>query len=811
LKNRSFNCCTIVFLTIMLLHSPTIATNQLQWIETFAYQPLPREVNSPVSRTNRKLDGFSVTPARAGRQTVRVSLPFAPGTLASDTGLKVRCKDVTLKPDVRVLTMHPGTPAFVRRAIVTFPFNFDFADQHEFSVIADAAAKPLGKPESITGRTITGSVGSTTVTITPGRLKIKRGMQTAAADLIAPDVADGQAVLGEIIEQGKYYLWLRLLVYDAKWPRIIEVRADSLGTIAVQAHIQRLDYGGGRDSGDITWQTAPDLGWRLETPLLDPLITTHSFAKGKPCTQLSADGSFTLNFPITPHKLRGRFDMVSSNDRSEVTVYRATAAEKLSHQPAAWRRAEFVIASASAAPLNVLLEPAHKISLAPAACDAIYGNGVDTDLSAWPKLTDVRAYTHQAILHAAVRGDDFGNVTFFRHGQAATTLCVNRLNHCPGIFEESYRSGDRRLRDVAAHWCSNFYDLSLWWGLDETFGGTRYPWGAGSYPHVRQNDPCFSWRGCQGCDFCTKGYDSFFYAYEETGDPRMLAALRAQLAYATTSLHVDTGQCRNIGVVLDFMRLYRFTGKAAYLAQAKRLWRELKTKLMPNNLFSQVGEPIDPDPPFIDEDELGYQHPFAKPYIIGYALLGLPDLLKAEPNEPGLAEVVAAVAAFLAESQDPVGAWSYPHPASSRIACVSAMETAVELARAAEILHRRGQPIEEEMDAIERTLRLFIHAYHRGGTFISLIRGWEFATGLVQTSSDLQQLYAKPGDRDRSRDYNEGAIVLGDKLPLEAIVYFAEVLDFYLKHRSAERLESVGNPLEIVLKRIDQRVGPLND
>jgi len=176
---------------------------------------------------------------------------------------------------VRVLTMHPGTPTFVRRAIVTFPFEFATPGQHAFSLVADPSATPGPKPRRITGRTLAAGMAGTFVTLSPGSVRIKRDGQSVVADLIAPDVADASAVLGEIIEQGEHYLWLRLLVYNAKWPRIIEVRADSLGAVAVQAHVQRLDYGDGR---------------------------------------------------------------------SQVRYYRATAAGKLSHQPAAWRRAEFVIA-----------------------------------------------------------------------------------------------------------------------------------------------------------------------------------------------------------------------------------------------------------------------------------------------------------------------------------------------------------------------------------------------------------------------------------------------------------------------------------
>ena len=783
-----------------------------QWLEVFAFQSPPREADRLAAAMDRPLGRFEVTPAESGRQIVRVSLPFAPGTLPADAGLRVRCGDVRLTPDLRVLTNHPGTPAFVRRVIVTFPFDFVDTNRHAFSLTVDPTAAPGPEPRRFVGRSFESSVGGTSVTIGPGSVVIKRDGHHVTAQLIAPPVADNGALLGEIVERGEHYLWLRMLVHDAAWPRIVEIRADSLGTVAVQAHVQRLDYGKGRDPVDITWQTAADLGWRLDAPPIAGGKRSHDLAQGKPCILKSADGAFAIDFPVAPHKLRGKIDVAGDgNDGSLVTYHRATAAGKLSHQPAAWRRAEFVIAPAGAAPLNVLLEPAHRLTLPSEPFDGIYGCGIDADLTAWPELADVRNYTRRALLHAVADGDDFGNVTGFTHGRPASTFCVNRLNHCPGIFEEAYRSGDARLRDVAVNWCGNFYDLSLWWGDDDTFGGTRYPWGAGSNPHVRQNDPKFTWRGSRGCDFCTKGYDSFFYAYEETGDPRMLAALRAQLQFATTFLRVDSGQCRNIGDVADFMRLYRFTGDAAYLAQADRLWQELKTKLMPNNLFSQSGQPIDPAPPFINDDATGYAHPFAKPYIIGYALLGLPELLETKPEEPRLAETVEAVATFLAESQKPIGAWSYPHPASAGVACAGGMENAVQLARGAAVLHQRGRPIEQQLDAIERTLRLYIHTYRRSGTFMGSIEAWELSTGRVESDEELKSLYAKPADRDGSRDYTEGRITLGGNFLSENFQYSAEVLDFYLRHRNAERLETVEEPLDTMLRRIDRRFAPLGD
>src|SRR5262249_45259517 len=148
------------------------------------------------------------------------------------------------------------------------------------------------------------------------------------------------------------------------------------------------------------------------------------------------------------------------------------------------------------------------------------------------------------------------------------------------------------------------------------------------------NDRSYMWRSNSAVHFCTKGYDAFWLAYEQTGDPRMQEALEAQVRYAAAEVHTDRGECRNIGDVLDFIRLYRNTGRKEYLEQALRLFRELRSKLSAGELFSQGGQPIVAQPPFIDDDEKGYHHPFAKPYIVGYALAGLPELARHVPDEP---------------------------------------------------------------------------------------------------------------------------------------------------------------------------------
>lgn len=291
------------------------------------------------------------------------------------------------------------------------------------------------------------------------------------------------------------------------------------------------------------------------------------------------------------------------------------------------------------------------------------------------------------------------------------------------------------------------------------------------------------WRSNSAVDFCTRGYASFLLAYEQTGDPRMREALDAQVAYASRYVHADRGEARNIGDADDFMRLYRYTGERRYLDQALRLFRELRTRLSPGDLFSQGGQPIEPDPPFIDDDQTGSAYPFAKPYIIGYALLGLPRLARDAGDEPKLRDVVRAVADFLADSQDAAGGWRYPHPRSSELYLSQAVEHAWHLASADALLG----PQEKHLDAVERVLRQRYHGWKQTGQIPAGVIGWEYATGAAKDSAALGQLYRHPADRDGARDYTEGRLALGT-CPPEGLVYFPVVLAFYLRHRPASRL-----------------------
>jgi hypothetical protein len=119
------------------------------------------------------------------------------------------------------------------------------------------------------------------------------------------------------------------------------------------------------------------------------------------------------------------------------------------------------------------------------------------------------------------------------------------------------------------------------------------------------------------------------------------------------------------------------------------------------------------------------------------------------------------------------------------------MEHAWHLTQAARALG----PEPRWLDAIEVVLRARIHGWQRTGRILSGLEGWETSTGKVKDRMELYDLYQKPGDRDASRDYTQGAVSYGSAPP-EGIVYFEEVLGYYLQHRPVARLLAEPKPDE---------------
>jgi len=749
-----------------------------------------------VGLANERLT-FKVTPADLGQQLIRSSLPLPRGFLGTNQALVVAPAGGSFqRVGLRVLSWHPadnGEPRYARRALVTFPY--EFADLKPVDFIAETARNRTDKPgEFAAALRLNGESFS---------LEWKDGRRIEIK-LIAPEHISTTPSHMEVVEANRFFQWQRFHYPDPQWPRIIEFRLDAAGGVVAVAHWQRANTNG---------NFAPELGWEISTSergialrsadtlklaIKKPL--SYSFAEGASAEYLLAD-QFSIYHPTAPLKRRGEVEILpDEHDGWTYRYLRGKAEDKIPMQPWSWQRAELVIAPRRLARLTSALISPHRVEVVPATWPALYGNHESrTNL---PSLLEgIARYHRDAIIRSAAVGDDFGNVTSYNESsQHGDTFGMNRLNHGAAIFEGGWRDTDGRLTETALVWCDNFFDQSIWWGEPQR-GGTRY----NNIVAMKKSPPTpdYMWRSDSSVTFCTKGYDCFWLAWEETGDPRMMEAFQAQITYAGEHVHANTGECRNIGDARDFIQLYGYTGQANYLEEALRLFRELRTKLSTNHLFDQGGKPIDPDPPFIEEDQAGLKVGYAKPYIIGYALAGLPELIQYATNEPELKETVRAVADFLASTVDPAGGWRYPHPRSSHVIIGQGLEHAWQLTQAARALG----PDSKWLDAIETVLRARILAWRRSGKILSGLEGWEVSTGKVKNTMELYDLYKKPSDRNASRDYREGRLSYGSSPP-EGIVYFEEVLGFYLQHRPTARLlaePKPDEPLGQILARLPEQ------
>ncbi len=743
---------------------------------------------------------LTIKPAAVGTQLVRSSLPLPRGFLREGDTLVGDDRKKKIELGVRPLSWYQADSSdakSARRAIVTFPYSFKTAAPVQFTL------RPATAKHKKTSRL------RVDFALEQEQLVVKHsGGPVVNLRLVAPARNSTAPARRETVESNVYYRWERFFLPDTQWPRVVEVRADALGGIVVIAHLQRNLPKDGR---------APDLGWEAEIPFagksylstgqgnpttLGSQLVTHSYTNGVPCALYFDNDNYRIYHPAAAQKRRGRSEAEKMENRLLYRYWRCTADERVPMQPASWQRAELVISPATVAPLTAALLSPHKIAPPVGLWDDLYATGQPLDLKDEPELAAALNYHHLAIIRSMAIGDDWGNVTGYGDGQEhGGAFGMNRLNHCPPIFQEAWRSGDRRLLETALLWCDNFYDQSIWWG-EKGRGGTRYNNIIARRQTPPDNDQTYMWRSNDAVDFCTKGYDAFWLAYEENGDPRMSEALEAQVNYALDRVHADRGECRNIGDAREFLRLYRYTSEKRYLERSLDLFRELRTKISERDLFDQGGKPLSSEPPFIDDDEAGMHVGYAKPYIIGYALAGLPELATLAPQEPKLRGVVSAVADFLAESQDPLGGWRYPHPRSSYLIMSQGIEHAWQLVQADRFLG----PQEKHLDAIERVLRQRILGWQRTQKILNGLGGWEEATGKIKSRAELYQLYKKPDDRDFTRDYREGGAGWGGSSP-EGLVYFPDVLAFYLKHRPAARLLAPprpDEPLALVLGRAPQ-------
>lgn len=745
-----------------------------------------------------------VVPAATGRQIVRAAVPFPPGFLHDEQELERTTTEGTQRIAVRPLGHYPArssNPVSIRRAMLTWVQEFQSTDPVVVSLrtVARSDSTKVQPPAF--------------VKFLDDRLEIEHPSNNGTVHkATAQWIADLDSVASsrvEVVESNPYFDWRRIHLSHEKFPCIIEIRSDALGLVALRLHVQ---------SREESRHRAPNIGWRFQLPPQQATVLTVLYPTQQTSDQLltdafarfwqsfTADASAAVNLPepslviecpTAAQQRRGDLEIERHADGLTWQYHRCRASENVPMQWMSWRKADVVIRPAGLAPLTQTLEYPHQIRVGAKVWDAAYEIGANVQPSGFPLLEEILQFHREAMIHSAAIGDDWGNVTSFAEGNPyGGVFGMNRLNHCRPLFEEGWRSGDPRLVETGLLWCDNFHDLSIWWG-EKGYGGTRYNNMVAQGKTPPDNDNTFMWRSNYAVDFCTKGYDSFLLAYEQTGDPRMKEALDGQTKYASESVHIKH-QTRNVGDVRDFIYVYRRTG--TLLDQGLRLFRELRDMLSTGDLFSQSGDPLEAQPPFIDDDDTGYKHPFAKPYIIGYALSGLPELAAAVPDEPKLRDTIAAAAKFLCESQDPVGAWRYPHPKSTTTIGAQGIEHAWQIAQADRFLGADPQ----RLDAIERVLRQRILGWQKTGKIFGGMQGWEYTKGQAKSAADIQAMYKSPEERDGRRDYTEGSVGFRGAPP-EGLVYFPELLRYYLQHRSGLRLLSApreDEPLGIILARV---------
>src|SRR5207248_7864060 len=168
----------------------------------------------------------------------------------------------------------------------------------------------------------------------------------------------------------------------------------------------------------------------------------HRFADGAPCEVRFDGGRYRVYHPAAPFKRRGSVEVRADGGRVTYRYLRCTAGERVPMQQAAWRRAELVVAPASLAPLTATLEPPHGVQIPWRLWDELYGCGAPPDLAGRPELEAVTRFHHDAVVRCVAEGDDWGNVTGYNAGQrSGPAYGMNRLNHCPPLFEEAWRTG----------------------------------------------------------------------------------------------------------------------------------------------------------------------------------------------------------------------------------------------------------------------------------------------------------------------------------------------------------------------------------
>lgn len=753
---------------------------------------------------------FTVTnPAASPQHTVaRVPLPVPQGAL-KDLPATVAVADGsrTVQAQAHVITRYPD--GSVRRAMLSLPLDLAGNETRTLELRQAPPAAPVAPP-MLTREPLRIQTDAFAALVDGGSLRLVNAKGAVLATIVpfGPDPGDAETTL-QVLDEGAYFVWLRFHQDGPEWSRQVDVQVSRPGEITLTHRLQA------HPAGD-HW--TPDFGWSLtasgataqepaSAPVhmlgRDPNSRFSDLANADLITQLTlADGTVaSVANPLALRQNRGTFETAQAGGTLTVRSNRNEPVkdletEGLMIQEGAWRFSELVISPLPKQTLATRLDAPVYAHADWRLYDAVYRTGPPLQTN-HPVLRDSVEKMVFALQDMQMKGDDLGSMPWSWDPSRTKPDYTSpvRLNHSLYVWEDWFRGGDPRLRQIAHDWLRNYYDLGMYWGPNPEFIGAcrrGNAWrdkpghGPGTFNPRFANSPLY----------VHKGWSNFYLMYEETGDPRYRQAAEAAAEWSIAHQHAGLSYTRVIGAVIDAVKLYEYTGDQKHLANAVRLWETFQPTQGEDLLFTESGKPATGNDLYIGIDALGYKNPFVKPYIVQYATNALPALLRHRPDDQRLRATILALNDFMARVQQPGGGWGYPHPAAA------GLTWGLEYIHGIMLAHQI-EPKPEYLDAVARNLRPIIQPAELYGWPASGLNPWEFAAKI--NVHQRQEIYKLATDRDPMRDYEEGAVKFGTTP--DAAVHFQVLLRDYLQHRpEASLFES--DPLLDKIKRLPTTLDP---
>ncbi|OIO92643.1 MAG: hypothetical protein AUJ92_13775 [Armatimonadetes bacterium CG2_30_59_28] len=718
------------------------------------------------------------------REIARVSIPVPVGLMKEEPPQFVSFGARHLSAQANVITRHPDGSG--RRVMLSFPVNLAAKSSRAFTYKPTGKAARLPALAQLDDRSATIQTDAFDLQFDDENWRVtsKSGTELASIDPFGPQLVAGRPPTITVIENGPFFVWLRWRQDGSDYSREVDIQADRLGRVRLAQRIVRHL----KDNG---W--TPDFGFEFSATAVKPLslpektlhfLTLPIAGPISKCPELVAalelanGAPLSMVNPLALRQHRGTLETSRSGDTTTVRFSRVEPVVKemdnLLLQEGMWRTIEVVLQPAPPESLAASVDSPLRAKVDWQLYNQVYRTGPPLKLKS-PVLKDMVEKYVTTLQALSMHGDDWGSLGG-----------LERYNHCQYIWEDYFRTGDPRLRRVALDYSENYNDFSVYWGPNpDLYGGSRYPANNQTQPWAGS----FRTRHNNAVTFCTKGYHSFWLAYEETGDTRFRYAAEQQARWSSTHVHATVNYMRCIGQVVDFVKLYEYTGDRFYLDNASRLWTEFQTCQNPDLLFNEAGVPSTGNDLYVPDDSFGYKNPYVKSYIVQYATNSLPYLLAHKPEDKRLRDTILACNDWMARVQTAAGGWSYPGPTTAGFGWN--IEYCHGLMAGYSV-----EPKEQYINAVQRELSAIIALCEAYGAIPSGVKPWEHIAGM--TNADLGNMYHLRTDRDRSRDFTDGVLQFGASP--DSTVYLRALLRDYLERRTEASLFTRNEALDHVLR-----------